>query len=186
MLKAFGGVLFVVGIIWTGYALGMEVTVGYVDKIYNNGLMATRQLYAFVGSVTALAGIIIVMTGMVCERIDEVEEKKLTVLKDINNGLGYLSHRNENAVDVNERTSLKSEDLTNNDWIISSFFSVENGEPVLIYSAISQLVDKIKKENPGVHPKILSEKYDDKAKELIESLPDEIKNDFKRAYYAYF
>lgn len=74
--------------------------------------------------------------------------------------------------------------LCDADWFALSFYSRSNGEVKLIHDAVDVLVRKMKNANPDMHPKILSEKYDEKVRGLIENLPDEVIQDFKRAYYA--
>lgn len=87
MLKSIGGILIAVGVISVGCALGMDVTVGYVDKVYNSGLMANREVYTIAGSAIAIIGTLIAMTGFIIERAEKNEKEKLDVLKNINNGL---------------------------------------------------------------------------------------------------
>ncbi|BEO80459.1 hypothetical protein SMTE5_14900 [Serratia marcescens] len=87
MLKLIGGLLILVGAIAVGYAIGMEVTVGYVDKVYNSGLMAKREIYTIAGSATAIVGTLVAMTGVIAELFEKSENVKLDILKNINNGL---------------------------------------------------------------------------------------------------
>ncbi|EME1466148.1 hypothetical protein V3510_001425 [Serratia marcescens] len=87
MLKLIGGLLIAVGVISAGYALGMEVTVGYTDRVYNSGLMATREVYTIAGSAIAIIGTLIAMSGVIVELIEKKENEKLDILKNISNGL---------------------------------------------------------------------------------------------------
>lgn len=87
MLKLIGAVLLVVGVISIGYALGMEVTVGYVDKVYNTGLIASRLVYVITGSAIAIIGSVAFASGSILESIEKANKEKLDVMKNINNGL---------------------------------------------------------------------------------------------------
>ncbi|TKI01778.1 hypothetical protein [Martelella alba] len=94
MLKVIGGLLMAGGIIWVLCALGMDVTVGYVDKIYNTGLIANREVNIIAGSSLAIIGTLMAMAGVICRAIEDKEKEKIDILKDINNGLaGYLEKK---------------------------------------------------------------------------------------------
>jgi len=87
MYKAIGGLLAIVGICWVGYAFSMDVAVGYSEKVYNTGLLATRQLHAMCGSALAIIGSITLIAGIVVEKIEEISKRKQDVLVSINNGI---------------------------------------------------------------------------------------------------
>ncbi|MGL4720006.1 MAG: hypothetical protein ACRCXO_13040 [Kluyvera intermedia] len=71
MIKTIGAFLLVIGIIWTGSALGLVVTVGYTDKVYNNGLIALRQLHAMIGLTLSVIGSITILAGLIIEKMDK-------------------------------------------------------------------------------------------------------------------
>ncbi|WP_336709902.1 MULTISPECIES: hypothetical protein [unclassified Cedecea] len=87
MLKFIGALLFAIGAIIVGWALGMEVTVGYVDKVYNTGLIANRLVYTVAGSSISIIGSIVGVAGMIMESFEKSNAEKLDVMKNINNGL---------------------------------------------------------------------------------------------------
>lgn len=87
MLKFIGALLFAIGAIIVGWALGMEVTVGYVDKVYNTGLIANRLVYTVAGSSIAIIGAIVGVAGLIIESFEKSNSEKLDVMKNINNGL---------------------------------------------------------------------------------------------------
>ncbi|WP_058912881.1 hypothetical protein [Entomohabitans teleogrylli] len=90
MFKMIGCILLAIGIFWVGYALIMGVTVGYVDKVYNAGLMAHRQIHAIVGSSVSIIGTIFLTVSVIIEKIDFINKEKVDVLKNMNNGLADI------------------------------------------------------------------------------------------------
>jgi len=70
MIKTIGALIIAVGIIWTGSAISMDVVVGGIDKVYNSGLIASRQLHAMVGLSITISGIIVIMGGLIIEKMN--------------------------------------------------------------------------------------------------------------------
>ncbi|MDS1985671.1 hypothetical protein ACMGLI_17615 [Enterobacter hormaechei] len=87
MYKAIGGILAAAGVCWVGYALSMDVAVGYYDKVYNSGLLATRQVYALCGTGLAVIGTITVLAGIAIEKLEKLSKQNHEVMVSINNGM---------------------------------------------------------------------------------------------------
>ncbi|XBS71164.1 hypothetical protein ABK905_09455 [Acerihabitans sp. KWT182] len=87
MLKAIGGLLMAIGIIWMLTALNMDVTVGTINAVYNTGLLANREMSIISGSSVAIIGTIIAMAGAISRVIKDKDQEIIDILKKINNRL---------------------------------------------------------------------------------------------------
>ncbi|NYA15766.1 hypothetical protein [Serratia fonticola] len=152
MLKMIGVFILVVGIIWTGSALGLVVTVGYTDKVYNNGLIALRQLHAMVGLTLSVIGSITVLAGLIIGKMDKhakaaLEAGKTTVCRE--------SH------------SLNEVDVISNEAI--------EGDPLIV-----EFAAKLKARMPNATAKSILVTYLPEINEAKEALPPAQRNKFDR------
>lgn len=151
MLKMIGVFILVIGIIWTGSALGLVVTVGYTDKVYNNGLIALRQLHAMVGLTLSVIGSITILAGLIIGRMDKHAKAALEAGKTA----GCIEGQSLDA------------DVINN--------GVVEGDPLIVDFAA-----KLKARMPSATAKSILITYLPEINEVKEALPPAKRNKFDR------
>lgn len=173
-MKLTGILLVILGVLLVFFALDMDVSVGtaFGQRVNNIGLMNDRQNILIISATLFIAGVILCAVSYK----NGIDIKKCPYCyEDISVEAIKCKHCGSEIRTINDNGTWK--------WVAESYFTVNNGMPVLNKPAVANFVAELLKENPGANGQELTEKYHKNIFGLVDKLPPEIKREFIDFYY---
>lgn len=181
-MKKLGYLVLAAGVFWLMLAANMDTSVstGLGGRVNNIGLMAQKQNYLLMAAFASLCGLLMVIFGksnkvdssvVKCPFCAELIQKEAIKCKHC--GSDVKSDLNANNI-----ASFRPTDMP-----FDYFFIRGKDEFSLNKPSVDELIHRMKKANPDMHPANIKEKYTANIDELVNQLPSKVQQEF-REYYS--
>ncbi|WP_226890355.1 zinc ribbon domain-containing protein [Providencia alcalifaciens] len=184
MMKGFGWILLVVGIIAAFAAFNMDVSVStsYGNRVNNIGLMAQRQNFVLISCFIMLCGLLMVIFGsrkssnsnsVKCPYCAEFISNEAIKCKHCGSDLSEYK-ANKAVRDANAKNKFSAINYDQRE-----LFVICDGKASICDDKLLELIDRIKNENPEVTGDALLKMQKFNISTIESFLPKEIKKEFK-------
>ncbi len=180
-MKTIGYFVLAVGIIWLIVALNMDTSVstGY-GRVNNIGLMASKQNHIMLGGFIAFCGLMMSIFGKSSQDSTAGTVKCPFCAEQINPAAIKCKHCGSEVKPASEITSSNIEYGFNpSNLPFDSFFIRRKVGFDVNDHAVMEMVNKLKRVNPGVHPMNIQTRYADDLEKIKNKLPSSIMDEFE-------